>query len=225
MLRNPAHGALAKLLVMVVLALTVAVSGATAEKKTSPKDPAATPKKSSTAEPASQGSAAEQKSMQDMQEMMKYAQPGPNHETFKELAGTWKATVKMFMGGPQPTVSEGTSTMQVIMGGRYLEQRFTGTMMNQPFEGYGLTGYDNQKGEYQSIWVDNSSTAMMFSQGTMDKTTNALTMNSTMTGPDGKSTPIRTVMKLTDPNTCVFTMYGPMNGQDQMLMEITYRKS
>jgi hypothetical protein len=44
------------------------------------------------------------------------------------MLGRWKAVVKSWNGPGEPTVSEGTSENRMILGGRYLEQKFQSTM-------------------------------------------------------------------------------------------------
>ena len=41
---------------------------------------------------------------------------------------------------------------------------------------------------------------------------------------DGKPMEMKTTLKLTDDKTCVYTMYGQMNGQEMKMMEVTYTK-
>ena len=159
-----------------------------------------------------------------MAQMTKLATPGPQHERFKASAGKWKAVVKSWNGPGEPAVSEGVSENQVILGGRYLEQRFTSSMMGQSFEGYGLNGYDNATKRYWFVWVDNMSTGMMSGWGDMDEAGKTLTTTSTSLGPDGKPMDVRSVTTFVDDNTQVFTMYGMMGGQETKMMEITYTR-
>ena len=159
-----------------------------------------------------------------MAEMMKMATPGPQHEKFKACVGKWKAAVKSWNGPGEPTVSEGLAENQVILGGRYLEQRFTSTMMGQPFEGYGLNGYDNATKKYWFFWVDNMSTGMMSGWGDMDEAGKTLTVTGTTTGPDGKPMDMKMVTQFVDDNTQIFSMYGRVGDQEMKMMEITYTK-
>src|SRR5690349_7999815 len=172
------------------LALSLLAGAVLAEKNTTAKDNGtakAAPAQARPGEPSSQGTAApsqapsaeQQKAM--MEQMAKLATPGPAHEHLKSCVGTWKATVKMYMGG-QPQVSEGTSEMHMADGGRFLEQSYKGTFMGQPFEGHGFTGYDNQKNVYQSVWMDNTSTGMTVSEGTWDDASKSLISKSTLLG-------------------------------------------
>jgi len=204
------------------LAAMLVATLAWAADKAATKDAAKSAPAASAATVASKDDAAKQQ--KEMDEMMKMAAPGPNHEKLKECVGSWKASVKSFWTG-QPQVSEGTAEMQMILGGRYLEQRFKGTMMNMPFEGYGLTGFDKAKGSYQSVWLDNSSTGMMFTEGTTSDDGKTVTMKGMGMGMDGKPAPMRTEFKMIDANTNMFMLYGDMGGKEAMLMEITYKKA
>lgn len=226
---SPVRVRMPRLVIPAALCLMLVAALAWAAKSTTPKDSPANPAKGTPTEAAAASvapadAAAQQKAMMD--EMMKMGAPGPNHEKLKECSGTWKATVKTFMAGPEPTVTEGTADMQMILGGRYLEQRFKGTMMGMPFEGYGLTGFDKTKNMYESIWVDNSSTAMMYTEGTSTDDGKTVSMKGVGMGMgmDGKPAPMRTEFKVVDANTNVFTLYGDMGGKETMFMEITYKK-
>lgn len=63
------------------------------------------------------------------------------------LAGSWITTTSIWMSGPgsEPMVTEGTSEKSWVLGGRWLEERYQGTMMGRPLEGRGMTGFDNYK--------------------------------------------------------------------------------
>lgn len=75
-----------------------------------------------------------------------YALPNDNHTVLNPLVGTWNHVVKWWMRpDSQPETSKGTSETKWVMGGRYLQHTATGTAMGQPFEGMGLTGFDNGK--------------------------------------------------------------------------------
>jgi hypothetical protein len=160
-----------------------------------------------------------------MAEMMKYAMPGPGHAMLAGSVGDWDATVKMWMGPGEPMVTAGTSHNTMILGGRYLEQRYTGTMMGQPFHGYGLTGYDNRKQRYTTLWVDDSSTEMMAGTASWNDKEHTLTGMNETTGPDGKPMTSRTTTRRPDPDTEVFSMYADMGGKETLMMEITYRRT
>src|SRR6185503_3790948 len=121
----------------------------------------------------------------EMQKKMEdYGTPNENHALLKNLEGNWKAEVKMWMDpAAEPEVSEGTAEPAMILGGRYLEQKFNGTAMGQPFEGRGTIGYDNLKKEYRSVWIDSMGTGVMVSSGTYDKDAKTITEQGKMSCP------------------------------------------
>jgi uncharacterized protein DUF1579 len=172
---------------------------------------------------AKAAAAPSEKEMEDA--MMKAAQPGPQHEFLKKFAGDWKASVKSWMGPGEPQVSEGSAHSEMILGGRFLQEDFKGNFMGQPFEGHGLTGYDNPGKKFVGTWVDSMTTGVMTSAGSLDKTGKVLTASATytdpMTGKPGKS---RMVTKIVDDNNHVFEMYGMHEGKEVKEMEITYTR-
>ncbi len=159
-----------------------------------------------------------------MAEMMKLAQPGPAHAKLKVMEGNWKVVTKSWYAPGEPTVTEGTAQNRMILGGRYLEQRMSGTMFGQPFEGYGLTGYDNRRNEYVVLWVDNASSWLTTGSGTMDEAGTELTVRSRDIGPDGKPMETRMVTRILDPSRHVFSMYAVAEGQERLVMEATYTR-
>ena len=204
------------------LALTMpalALAADTVKKPTTAAPAAGTKTEAKAADAKPQGDAAHQAAME---QMAKLAQPGTEHAFLKTMEGTWKAVTKSWFAPGEPVVTEGTSVNSMILGGRYLQSHYTGTMMGQPFEGWGLTGYDNGKKQYSSFWVDNASTAMMLSNGTMSG--KELTTKTIMDGPDGKPTEFRMVTTIVDDKTHQFSMYAPMDGKEQKMMEITYSR-
>lgn len=109
---------------------------------------------------------------EEMKKMMDaytaYGAVGEPHKFLAERAGNWDVTARMWMApGAPPEESAGTVEATMIMGGRFLVEKFSGTAMGQPFTGMGITGYDNLKKKYVSIWIDSMSSGIMYSEGTV----------------------------------------------------------
>jgi hypothetical protein len=146
--------------------------------------------------------------------------PGPEHEHFKELAGTWDATIHMKEGD-----SKGTMVSKVGLGGLWLLEHFKADLGGMSFEGMGATSYDEGKKKYVSVWIDSMSTSPMVSEGTYDKQNKTLTMTGSMPLPGGKSmkTTMTTIMK--DADTMVFSLMAQGDdGKDGEMMKITYKR-
>ena len=166
----------------------------------------------------------------DPQAMMevwkKMATPGEPHKLLAGLAGSWTTTTKEWMEpGKPPTESTGTAEMKMLLGGRFLQQDFTGEMMGQPYTGMGITGYDNLRKKYVSIWLDTMSTGSFVMEGTGSADGKTITLKGQHAEPGGGHMTHRAIWKIVDNNTQTFDMYGAHQGGKEMKeMEITYTR-
>jgi hypothetical protein len=198
------------LLCVVALAILVLLNDASAQEK----------KKSKGKLPS------EEEMMKNWEEAMT---PGDAHKKFEQFVGTWNVEAKVWMNGPkgESSVSKGTAEYKLALGGRYLQQEFTGEMMGQPMNGVGYTGYDNFGKKYVSFWIDNMSTAMSTMEGTMDREGKTLTlwgkMDEPSTGEKGKK--VKYVTRVVDKDKHVFESYDVTSfGEKQPVMVITYTR-
>lgn len=182
---------------------------------------------SAQAEPgADEPISAEQQAM--METWQKAMTPGPQHEALAKQAGTWNVKVRSWMpGATEPQVSGGKSERKMILGGRVLMERVEGSSMGQPFSGLGLTGYDNVKGEYWSIWTDNMSTALYTSTGTCDAAHTKCDYMMTGTDPfSGKEMKSHGVFESIGADAERATMYDVApDGTETRSMEMTYERT
>ncbi len=163
-----------------------------------------------------------------MEKWQAFMTPGAEHELLKERVGKWDMKITMWMApGAPASESEGTTTLSMIMGDRYLLDRTSSSFDGMPFEGMSIVGYDNMKKKFVSIWIDNMGTGLMQSEGTYDKSTKTLTFD-TM-GPDvmtGKYEKMRSVEKIISKDKWIVEMYKAMpDGKDFKTMEITYTRT
>ena len=156
-----------------------------------------------------------------------YASPNDNHNVLNPLVGTWGQVVKWWMTpDSQPDTSQGTSETKWVMGGRYLRHTAQGMSMGQPFEGMGLTGFDNGRQIYQTIWLDNMGTGMMIGEGTYDSGKKTLTDHGNFTDPMVGQRSYRGVVTFLDDDHHSYEMYvADENGKEFRMMEIMYTRT
>jgi hypothetical protein len=162
-----------------------------------------------------------------MTAMMKAATPGDAHKRLSGMAGTFDASVKMWMKpGAPPVEGNGVSTNAWALGGRWIEERFDGTFMGMPFTGIGYTGYDNVKKKYVGTWMDNMTTAVMTSTGTADADGKSFTFTSAMDDPmTGKSSTVKEKVTVVDDDHHTLEMWGAApDGKMFKMMEINYAR-
>ena len=162
-----------------------------------------------------------------MQAFAAYGTPGEAHRGLAERAGAWHVTVRMrFAPGAPMQESHGRSEVEVIMGGRYLLERFTMETPDGPFEGLGLSGYDNLKKKFVAVWIDSMSTGVMTAEGTGDASGRHIEYQGDSPDPAaGRYKPVRTVETWVDEKTRRMQSYdtGP-DGKEFLQMELIYTR-
>lgn len=123
---------------------------------------------SAVAQDAQKQPSADEKAMMDA--WAKASTPGPQHKWLAGKAGKWEFAGKFWMDATQPpTLSSGTAERTLMLGGRVIGEKVASPgIMGQPFEGYGVTGYDNVAQEFWGTWSDTMGTGVMVSKGKCD---------------------------------------------------------
>jgi hypothetical protein len=166
----------------------------------------------------------------DPQAMMevyeKLAIPREPHKLFASLAGSWTTKTKEWMEpGKPPTESTGSAEMKMLLGGRFLQQEFTGNMMGKPFSGIGIDAYDNLRKKYVTAWMDTMGTGIFMMEGTASADGKTITLEGQHPEPGGGHMTHRAIWKIVDNNTQTFDMYGTRHGGKEMkMLEITYMR-
>lgn len=161
-----------------------------------------------------------------MEAYAKLATPGEPHKLFASLAGSWTTKTKSWMEpGKPPMESTGTAEMKMLLGGRFLQQDFTGDMMGQPYTGIGINAYDNLRKRYVSTWIDTMGTGIFLMEGPASADGKTITLRGQHDEPGGGRMTHRAVWKILDRNTQTFDMYGAHHlGKEMKVMEITYTR-
>ncbi len=158
---------------------------------------------------------------------MKAATPGEFHKFFAKKSGSWNIHTKMWMEpGAPPMETDGTAESEMILGGRYLKEKFMGTSMGMPFEGLGITGYDNTTGVVTSIWLDSMGTMTTIMTGKYEKPGEPLELHATMLDPSTMTEmKIRTVTTFVSVDEQLFEYYMTVPDMGEVKsMEIVYTR-
>lgn len=160
---------------------------------------------------------------ESMKKWMDYMTPGDVHKQMEKCSGKWNVKTKMWMDpAAEPTVTEGTATGESLLGGRYLMMKHSSTMMGMPFEGISIDGYDNATKEYNSIWMDNMGTGIMYMTGKWNESTKSVEYKGKMVDPmTGGLEDIRSIVKTLDDGSMYMEMWGSKDGKDIKWMEST----
>lgn len=153
--------------------------------------------------------------------------PGPMHEHFRPLVGTWLAVGRAFCD-PQGPPQESTGTMRtdLLMGGRYLHSTYTDNSKQHPFSGILILAYNNILGRYESTWIDSMSTGVMFSTGSADPMGRVFTLIAEVPDPaTGMSRRIKSVTSIINHDRNTYHMYEIMpGGSERMTLDVVYTR-
>ncbi len=155
--------------------------------------------------------------------------PGAPHKLLESMAGDWASETKVWMEGPDapPMVTKGSSTMKMVLGGRFLLQDMDGEMMGMPMKGIGYTGYDNFKKKFVGFWIDDAGTGMYTMEGVANGDNTVLTfmgtMDDVMTGEKNK--PVKYVTRILGKDKHIFEIHDmTKKGKDTKVMEAVYER-
>jgi hypothetical protein len=178
------------------------------------------------ASPEQTKEAAAAASEKEMEAWMAYMTPGEMHKMLATGVGEWNQEVTMWMDPTQPpTTSQATCMVSMLYGDRYQESVSKGDMMGMPFEGKATIAYDNAKKVFQSTWIDNMGTGIMYMEGPYDPKTKTITMTGTMVDPmTGKIEKVRETFKFIDDNNQFMEMFVTKNGKESKCMEIKFAR-
>jgi hypothetical protein len=161
-----------------------------------------------------------------MEAMMKAAQPGEQHKTLAELAGTWEQSLKMWMDPSKPPQeSKATTESKMIMGGRYLEDKVSGDFGGMKFLGQGLTCYDNLQKKYIWTWIDNMGTGISTATGRYDPDKKTYTYQGEETDPlSGKKFKTKMITHVIDKDKYEMDMYRVAGDKEVKTMHLDAKR-
>ena len=161
-----------------------------------------------------------------MKQMAEMGKPNEHHKALAGLEGDWSVENTMQMAPDAPTMkSTGTSHNKMILGGRFLQGDFKGNMMNMPFEGLGLLGYDPMKKKHVSVWADSMSGGVMTSYGECDGSCKTITFKDELDDPmTGKKMPVRYVYTIDSKDKYTMEWYEMHDGKEFKSMTIVYTR-
>jgi hypothetical protein len=160
--------------------------------------------------------------MQRWLDTMKHA---PEHSRLDMFIGKWNTEMSM-MG--MPDKEKGTAEFTWLFpGGKWLQQRTTGSMMGMPMQGFGIHGYDNFKKKYVGCWMFDNGTNMLTFEGNYDRTGKVLMefghMDEPMTGEHDKM--VQYVTREISNDEFIFELHDmPIGEPNTKVLEIRYTR-
>jgi len=158
--------------------------------------------------------------------MQKSMTPNENHKLLLQFVGDWDVKAKMWMAPGAPAEeSTGVATTKSEFGGRFVFMTYKSEFMGMPFEGRLTMGYNNNSKQNEAVWVDNMSTGLWFSTGSVSSDGKIFTMGGTFVEPDGSKKTAREVTTFKTPDNYVSEFFETgADGKENKMMELTYTR-
>ena len=110
--------------------------------------------------------------------------PGAPHELLAGTVGDWDLTIRIWTApDTEPVESAGTASGRWILGERFVETTYAGTVMEREFEALKIEGYEKASSEYVTTWRDKLGTYTMIFRGRCDTTCLTRTMTAEFLDP------------------------------------------
>jgi hypothetical protein len=181
------------------------------------------------ADPTKQPPSPRTPGLDDKEQAFKQAgMPGEFHQKLRVFAGEWDGQAKCYEpGAPTPKESRTNMHSAMIMGGKFLHLKVNGTMNDEPFDGFGVIGYNNATRQYESSWIDSTSTDVCYMTGNADSQGKIFTFTGDVTDPTtNKTAKARQVWRsvANDKATLEFYMTGA-DGKETKMGDVTLTKT
>ncbi len=160
-----------------------------------------------------------------MKAWMDASTPGAQHKMLESMVGVWNVVNYSYETGQKVEAGSGISTRSMILGGRFLQDHTEAQMMGVPMDGWGLTGYNNTTGEYESTWIDNMGTAIYLSKGKANADSKQIIQTMDYVDPmTKKATKVKTVLSVDGPDNASFAWYALDGDKETKSMEMIYTR-
>ncbi len=162
----------------------------------------------------------------EMAAWMELAQPGEHHKHLQRYEGKWKTEIKMWMApGSEPMLNESTVEAEWIMDGRFLKWQHQGDFAGSPYMALGYDGYNNGDGRYETIYMDNFGTLMVFYTGECSDDGKTRVTKGSFTNPMAGSTiEQRNVFSWIDDDHFKLESFMKMGDEEYKQMEMLYER-
>lgn len=161
-----------------------------------------------------------------------YAEAGRanmNHFSFgHDVVGYWDAVTTMWSApgaAPQTSTAKASFLPTPGMGGRFVSQTFESDTGEQKFFGNAWFGFNNTTERYEFVWIDNTTTNILFSYGTRDES-GAINFTGSFADPlSGQKRTTKSKFSWPEKGKMTFEMWSTgTDGTEFKSLEVNYTK-
>jgi Protein of unknown function (DUF1579) len=134
-------------------------------------------------------------------------QAAPEHARLIAMCGTWDVEMTFWFrpGGPG-AATRGTSTIQPLLNGLFVEEKIEGTLNGAPFTTLAWTGFNTTTHQYEATRIASTNASRIAEAGVFDEKTNQFELKAEYPLA-GDTWHQRTVIQPTSADTMTATSY------------------
>lgn len=162
-----------------------------------------------------------------LQAWVRAAEPGPWHAFWGQRAGNWQVAGRIWNDpAGEPVPSTGTARLEMILGGRFLQEVLRAESGGRKYEGLGLLGCDNAGGTITALWIDSLGTMTSVLTGPAGRAGEPLELRGSLTDPaTGHLLNLRAILTFVSPDEHRWEYYGAPEGFDEAhMLELVYTR-
>jgi hypothetical protein len=151
--------------------------------------------------------------------------PSEIHERMSKRAGEYETVSKLTLPDGKAMESKGTAKLTAVLGGRFLQEESTGTMLGNPVSGLKLVGYNDAADQFEAVWMYTGSTAMMTMTGKAKEDNKSVEFSATVPGPKDQKMKFTIVYRFADADRFTVELTARSeDGSKGPTMETTYTR-
>jgi hypothetical protein len=98
-------------------------------------------------------------------------EPSAEHARLIAMCGTWDVEmIFWFQPGRPPVASKGTSTIESVLGGLFIQEKIEGVLNGAPFTTFAWTGFNTATHLYEATRIASTNTIRIAEAGPYDET-------------------------------------------------------
>jgi hypothetical protein len=143
---------------------------------------------------------------------------GDVHKMLSTFVGIWDEEITTWSSLDQAeTKGKGKVVIQMVLNGRYQHARHLCEFMGADFEGFSIIGFDNVKQVFQTTWIDNMSTGILFMDGSWNEAAKKISFKGKFANPsNGELVKVLEEYTFSDLDNIKIEMYITTSKQAEM---------
>lgn len=154
-----------------------------------------------------------------------WGEPGAYYHALARMVGTWDVRISRWdPSGRKVEVFDAQAVIQPTLNEHYVEENLAAMGADHPYKAHGVTGYNTDRGQVESLWFDTESTAVKSFTGALTLPGDEFMLRGAGLGPDAQSPDTRLTTRFLSDDEFVVIETRDVGGRAQKVVERLYSR-